>query len=363
MNISNLGIGLGESQDFKLIIDKNTHRIIDFTPSTAKLYGYKNDLLMGILFTKLCPKFNHLKHNQEFHFTQDGNQFTADTDCFEINLNKQSLLLIMVKPLDESSSNFSFEEDLIILVSGFAHELNTPTGNVILATSSQSRFIKQISTAVKNNHLTKNFLYSTLEKIELSQELIESSTSRISELVERVKRISISKVLESRSNFSLYDNTQHIFKKFTIPFKTQNISYTLNCNKDLIIDHDLTAYIQIIEELVENGCQHAFKEKAYGQITLTIQQQKNHIVIDYIDNGNGMDQQGLEKLFVPFYTTSRNQGLVGLGMNMVFNLVTLRLKGTIKNASCVSNGCHLIINYPLLENDDLSKNNNNITEF
>ncbi|MFT5758199.1 MAG: signal transduction histidine kinase [Alteromonadaceae bacterium] len=363
MNISNIGISLGESQDCKFILDKNTHKIIDYTASTVSLYGYKNDSLMGLLFTKLCPNFNHLKHNHELHFTWDGNQFTADTYCFEINVNKQNLLLIMVKPLDESVSILSFEEDLVTLVSGFAHELNTPTGNVILATSSQSRFINQISTAVKTNNLTKKYLCNTLEKIELSQELIESSTSRISELVERVKRISISKVLESRSNFNLYDNAQHIFKKFTIPFKTQNISYTFNCDKGLIIDHDSTAFIQIIEELIENGCQHAFKEKASGQITLTIQQQNNHIIIDYIDNGNGMDQQGLEKLFVPFYTTSRDQGLVGLGMNMVFNLVSLRLKGTIKSTSGVRNGCHLTINYPLLESDDLYINNNNITEF
>jgi signal transduction histidine kinase len=210
MNVYNLDIGLGESKDCKFIINKNTHKIIDYTPSTASLYGYQNDALMGILFTKLCPKFDYLKHNKELHFTWDGNQFTADTYCFEINLNKQNLLLIMVKPLNESVSNLSFEEDLVTLVSGFAHELNTPTGNVILATSSQSRFIKQISTAVNTNHLTKKFLCDNLKKIELSQELIESSASRISELVERVKRISISKVLESRSNFNLYDNAAYI---------------------------------------------------------------------------------------------------------------------------------------------------------
>jgi signal transduction histidine kinase len=254
MNVTTLDIGLGESQDYKFIIDKETHKIIDYTSSTASLYGYKSDSLMGILFTKLCPKFDYLKHNQELHFTRDGNQFTAETYSFEINANKLSLLLIMVKPLDESVSNLSFEEGLITLVSGFAHELNTPTGNVILATSSQSRFIKQISTAVKTNHLTKKYLSNILEKIELSQELIESSTRRVSELVERVKRISISKVLESRSNFNLYDNAQHIFKKFTIPFKTQNINYTLHCDKGLIIDHDSTAFIQIIEKSIENGC-------------------------------------------------------------------------------------------------------------
>ena len=64
-------------------------------------------------------------------------------------------------------------------------------------------------------------------------------------------------------------------------------------------------------------------------------------------NGAGMDATALEKMFHPFFTTKRGQGGTGLGMHIVYNLVTQRLRGSIWCESRPGEGVHFLITLPL----------------
>lgn len=70
-------------------------------------------------------------------------------------------------------------------------------------------------------------------------------------------------------------------------------------------------------------------------------------MIKYRDYGVGMSQSTLEKLYEPFFTTKRGSGGSGLGMNIVFNLVTQRLHGTIECTSAENAGTEFIIEFPV----------------
>ena len=78
-----------------------------------------------------------------------------------------------------------------------------------------------------------------------------------------------------------------------------------------------------------NSITHAFENTEEGHIRVGVRSDDTRVTIDYQDNGSGMAPAALRRLFEPFYTTKRGQGGSGLGANIVYNLVTTKLGGTI----------------------------------
>jgi len=84
-----------------------------------------------------------------------------------------------------------------------------------------------------------------------------------------------------------------------------------------------------------------------GQIVITIFTDHHQLTIHYQDNGIGMSPGTAKKIFDPFFTTKRGQGGSGLGMHIVYNLVTQKLKGQIECVSNPGEGAEFTITIPL----------------
>ena len=72
----------------------------------------------------------------------------------------------------------------------------------------------------------------------------------------------------------------------------------------------------------------------------------NKIIILYKDYGHGISKKNLAKIFNPFFTTKRDDGGSGLGLSIIYNLITTKLNGTIKCESTEENGTEFIISLP-----------------
>ncbi len=90
--------------------------------------------------------------------------------------------------------------------------------------------------------------------------------------------------------------------------------------------------------LVYNAFLHGYEVDTRGLIKIEVTQKEDNTIICFKDNGVGMNQQVLSKLFDPFFTTKRSKGGSGLGMYIVYNIVTARLYGSIKCESHLSEG-------------------------
>lgn len=97
---------------------------------------------------------------------------------------------------------------------------------------------------------------------------------------------------------------------------------------------------------------HAFEGIEQPKMKIDIDVLPEHIVINYSDNGVGMEKEVLDKIYEPFFTTKRQQGGTGLGMHIVFNLVSQKLKGSIKSQSEPNEGSQFIIQMPYRLSDD-----------
>ena len=107
-----------------------------------------------------------------------------------------------------------------------------------------------------------------------------------------------------------------------------------------------------MSNLILNSLFHAYQENEQGKIIIDAKKEGEHIIIDFKDNGRGMTAEEQSKAFDPFYTTKRGQGGSGLGLHLVFNLVTSALDGNIQLASSPDTGTHFHIELPVKEIDE-----------
>jgi signal transduction histidine kinase len=95
--------------------------------------------------------------------------------------------------------------------------------------------------------------------------------------------------------------------------------------------------------------EHAFAERSGGEISIrTRRKGKDQVVLEFRDDGAGIDPAHLTKIFDPFFTTRLGQGGSGLGLNIVHNIVTGVLGGSITVDSQLARGTSFTLLIPVV---------------
>ena len=116
--------------------------------------------------------------------------------------------------------------------------------------------------------------------------------------------------------------------------------------EDLELDSYPGTFSQIITNLILNSLTHGFEEHDEGKTELTARLDNGKLHFEYADDGKVISQENLRKIFEPFFTTNKKIG-TGLGMHIIYNLVTQKLNGTICCESESNIGTKFIIEMPL----------------
>lgn len=213
------------------------------------------------------------------------------------------------------------------LVAGLAHEVNTPLGTIIMAVTHLQAELQQVEQLVKNGSLSKQNLTTSLKVLSDSADLIFNGTNRTSALVEQFKRVSVSERGEGRvnENFSALVHAAYktAWKATGEPKHVELLD---------ISDGYITTYsdplMQVLELLISNAINHA---EPNGSLSINVccNEHENYYEVLVEDNGIGVADNELTKIFNPFYTLARHKGHAGLGLNIVFNLVSQVLGGEI----------------------------------
>ncbi|MBF0228823.1 MAG: response regulator [Desulfamplus sp.] len=237
------------------------------------------------------------------------------------------------------------------LVAGVAHEINNPVGIAITAASflkDKTSYIKEI---YESGSLKKSDLESYLQNMDEVSQSIIINMDRAATLIKSFKQVAVDQTVEERRKFNLKQYFQDILLSLKPTYLNKGCVITLECADNIETFSYPGAYSQIISNLVMNSIIHGFKEKIDGQITINISlldvdKVNQELIIHYSDNGSGMTQEQANKVFDPFFTTMRGQGGTGLGMSIVFNLVTQTLGGTIECKSVPNTKTEFIIKIP-----------------
>jgi signal transduction histidine kinase len=220
------------------------------------------------------------------------------------------------------------------LVAGVAHEVNTPLGVALTATSMLNDRREILLSDVRDNKLTRDQLERFLQQAQESLTLTEKNLSRVARLISNFKQVAVDQMVTERRTIDVGNYIEEIMSALSIELKRAHIGVQIDVDGEIEMDTIPGAMAQIMTNLVTNSIRHGYASdpdsEQRGTITITARRSDgDRVRITFCDDGTGMDETTLNKIFEPFFTTKRNQGGTGLGMPIVYNLVRQQLKGDI----------------------------------
>ena len=233
------------------------------------------------------------------------------------------------------------------LVAGIAHEINTPVGVSITAASHLQEKMKELDAGFKAGTIKKAELEKFLATSGETLVITMTNLNRAAELIASFKQVAVDQSSEDRRKFNFKNYLNEILTSLKHEYKRTNHRIEVTGADDLEIDSYPGAFSQIVTNLLMNSLIHAYDQGNDGNIRFEVRRENGSAVLHYSDNGKGIPPENLGRIFEPFFTTRRGKGGSGLGMHIVYNLVTTKLNGTINCASEVGQGTAFTVTFPV----------------
>lgn len=235
------------------------------------------------------------------------------------------------------------------LVAGVSHEINTPIGIGVTAVSYMDEKSKEFQTLYQDNKMKRSDLDDYLRTIRETTGMIQTNLFRASELIRSFKQVAVDRSMETRRRFEVKEYIQEVLISLQPNLKKTKHKVKIIGTDGIQMVSDPGAISQIITNLIMNSLIHAYDADIEGAMSISVSVNYSDLIIEYSDDGKGMPETIVEQIFNPFFTTNRSRGGTGLGMHIVYNLVTQSLGGTIKCESAVGEGTAFIIQIPMNE--------------
>ncbi len=220
------------------------------------------------------------------------------------------------------------------LIAGVAHEINTPVGVAFTAATHLEKTTRRIQGLFSRGEMKRSDFADFMEICVESSRLLHSNLNRASELIRSFKQVAVDQSGEGRREFHLREYIAEILLSLQPVLRKTDHVVAVSGDRDVVLNSFPGAFSQIITNLLTNTLSHAFQDGEAGRVEISFEKNETHLILVFADDGSGISRENLENIFSPFFTTNREQGGSGLGLHIIYNLVTQRLHGTI---ACVSN--------------------------
>jgi signal transduction histidine kinase len=226
------------------------------------------------------------------------------------------------------------------LVAGVAHEVNNPIGISLTVASSFARRAEMFEAELKSDtQLRRSQLEDFVRTSRDASQQLVANLQRAGELIQSFKQVAVDRSHAERRQFSLSEATDQIIASLRPVLKKAVISLAVDVPPGLVIDGYPGSYGQILTNLILNAANHAFVDGRSGTISIAARARgPDDIEIIFADDGAGMTPDVQRQAFDPFFTTRRNEGGTGLGLHIVYNLVTQQLGGRMMLDSRLGQG-------------------------
>ena len=229
------------------------------------------------------------------------------------------------------------------LVAGIAHEINTPVGIGLTGITYLDDITRQLQKKYQQQKMSKLDFEGYLSDATEATTLIYNNLERTAQLVRSFKQISVDQSSDERRTFNLADYINEVMISLANLLRKNDVCAQIKCPPNIVLNSYPGAISQIISNLIINSTIHGFTSNSGGLITIEVSLCDEEVTLIYRDNGRGIKSEHLGKIFEPFFTTNREKGGSGLGLNIIYNIITKRLAGSIKCKSELGKGVEFII--------------------
>ncbi|MBU6464104.1 MAG: PAS domain S-box protein [Bradyrhizobium sp.] len=216
------------------------------------------------------------------------------------------------------------------LVAGVAHEVNNPIGISLTVASSLERKTATFTDEVERGDLRRSRLNEFLQTSRDASSQLVANLNRAAELIQSFKQVAADRNYSDQRTFDLSDLTEQVVMSLRPGLRKHHLTLTVDCQPNLTMNSYPGPYGQVLTNLFLNSMAHAFPDGRPGTVDIQAREfSKDNVEILFSDNGCGMSLDVRRRAFDPFFTTRRDQGGTGLGLHIVYSIVTSRLGGRL----------------------------------
>jgi signal transduction histidine kinase len=233
------------------------------------------------------------------------------------------------------------------LVAGIAHEINTPLGICVTATTHVQGELRNWRKRLEAGTLDGNQVRAIFDELDTAMRILDNNTRRGAELVQSFKQIAVDQSSGKQRLFDLAEYLDEIVLSLKPKLKHSLAKVRVECPQDIRMNSFPGALSQVVTNLIMNSLQHGFEGRSHGTIAVAAALDGDEVLLDVVDDGVGMSAADLRRYFDPFFTTKRSSGGTGLGAHIVFNQVTSVLGGSIRAESRPGEGLQVHMRLPV----------------
>jgi PAS domain S-box-containing protein len=233
------------------------------------------------------------------------------------------------------------------MVAGVAHEVNNPVGISLTVASALERKTERFGEEVARGELRRSSLNEFLETSRNAAGQLVANLNRAAELIQSFKQVAADRNYSDQRSFDLADLTEQVVLSLRPGLRKHNLTLNVDCQPNLLMNSYPGPYGQVLTNLFLNAVSHAFPDGGPGVIEIQARESgRDNVEIVFSDNGCGMSLDVRRRAFDPFFTTRRDQGGTGLGLHIVYNIITNRLGGRLDLDSEPGSGTRIQIILP-----------------
>ena len=216
------------------------------------------------------------------------------------------------------------------LVAGIAHEVNNPVGISLTVASALERKTALFAGEVARGDLRRSSLNDYLETSRDASAQLVANLNRAGELITSFKQVAADRNYSDQRVFDLGDLTEQVVMSLRPGLRKHHLTLNVDCQPDLTMNSYPGPYGQVLTNLFLNSVAHAFPDGKAGAVDIRVRASgHDNVEVIFSDNGVGMSLDVRRRAFDPFFTTRRDQGGTGLGLHIVYSIVTTRLGGRL----------------------------------
>jgi len=232
------------------------------------------------------------------------------------------------------------------LVAGVAHEINTPIGIGLTAASHLDEKVRDFARAYAAGQVKRTDMDGFLGTAEEVAASLLTNLRRAANLVRSFKQVAVDQSSDARRVFFLREYIDETLLSLQPQFKRTGHRIEVDCSDRIELDSFPGALSQVLANLVMNSLIHGFEHKPAGTIRIAVAHSGGDAVMTYQDDGKGMEADAAAQIFDPFFTTKRGSGGSGLGMHIVYTLVTETMGGRIDCVTAPDHGVTFTLRLP-----------------
>jgi signal transduction histidine kinase/ligand-binding sensor domain-containing protein/DNA-binding NarL/FixJ family response regulator len=253
---------------------------------------------------------------------------SKDTKCMLI-ITDRSKLRQLETQVEQADHIYTMEKLAVLgqLAAGIAHEIRNPLTVI-------DGFMQIMIKSELNRDKHKNFLELMHTEVKRINELVSEFLMLAKPVPVKFQRENIYAVLKSTLEFMSSEASLHNIE----------ISYDF-AGKELFIEMDSKQMKQVFMNVIKNAIEASYPG---GHVQIKVFERKEHFEFMVIDQGKGIPQEQLRKIFDPFFT--RKETGTGLGLTTSLNIVRNH-HGVIDVTSSEGSGTSVNIKLPLSKQD------------